>query len=83
MTKIWTYIQASLDNFSPGASAKKLTALVFTLLSIWLHFKFATGNNALEFLITDVSTLTALLGVSTIQTMRAKNSPKNEPETPQ
>jgi hypothetical protein len=74
------YIGRSLDNLPGGASAKKLTALVFVLLCVWIHFMFCELSNALEFLIADQATLTALLGVSTVEAMRRKKEPKEKTE---
>lgn len=82
MLKFWQYIQASLDNLTPGASAKKLTAFVLTLLVVWIHFGYCRLSNCVEFLITDLATITALLGVSTVQSMRTQKIESKADDVP-
>jgi hypothetical protein len=59
------WLKGSFDTSDAGASAKKLTSFTIVILMVWLHVKFATADNAIEFLITDGSLVLALLGVAT------------------
>lgn len=72
------YVQGSLDNFTMGASAKKLTALLLSLLVVYIHLRFCSPENAEHFLDADLIAITALLGVSTIERLR-QNKPTNTP----
>lgn len=66
MQKLTRWLIGSFDVGTEGGSAKKLTAFAFMVLVAWLHFVYVDKDNAIEFLIVDVSALLTLLGVSTI-----------------
>jgi hypothetical protein len=76
--KFVSYIQSSLDNFTIGASAKKLTALLLSLMVAYLHLRYAGHGNAVEFLIADLTAICTLLGVSTIERFKRKTKPNDE-----
>ncbi len=78
MNNILKFISASFDGFTPGASAKKLSAFMFMLCCVYIHIRFIDLSNCIEALIIDASTMTALLGVSTIQSMKVAKEPKSE-----
>lgn len=78
MIQVLRYLQGSLDNFTMGASAKKLTALLLSLLVVYIHLRFCSPDNAEHFLDADLIAITALLGVSTIEKMKTKK-PTNTP----
>jgi len=82
MNKVLQYISRSFDNLPGGASAKKLTAFMFTLLCAWLHFKFCNPTNAVEFLISDQVLIAGLLGASTFENIRNKKAKDLETEKP-
>jgi hypothetical protein len=76
MNKILGWVGRSFDNLPGGASAKKLTAFLFTVLCIWIHFKFCTLTNAIDFLISDQVLIAALLGASTFESIKGKKQPE-------
>jgi len=82
MNKILGWIGRSFDNVPGGASAKKLTAFMFTLLCGWLHFKYCNPTNAIEFLISDQVLIAGLLGASTYENIRNKKEKDLETEKP-
>jgi len=81
MINFWQYIRASLDNLTPGASAKKLTAFILMALVVYIHFGYCRLSNCVEFLITDLTTITALLGVSTYESLKKKKNDETDVTT--
>ena len=83
MKKLTRWLIGSFDVGTEGGSAKKLTAFAFMVLVAWLHFVYVDKDNAIEFLIVDVSALLTLLGVSTIdkiqQLKHQSNNGSNQP----
>jgi len=81
LKKFTKWILGSFDVTDDGSSAKKLTAFAFMVLVGWLHIVFVDKNNALEFLIVDVSAILTLLGVATIDKLQQmKNKDHGEPQ---
>jgi hypothetical protein len=77
MKRIFDYIGLSFDITTKGASARKLTAFALMIGVCFLHFKFANINNAVEFLIIDLSGVFLLLGIITAeQIIKLKNGDK-------
>lgn len=84
MKKLTKWLIGSFDVGTNGGSAKKLTAFAFMLLVGWLHFVYADKDNAIEFLIVDVSAILTLLGVSTIDKIQQlKHQSNNGNDQPQ
>lgn len=77
-SKLLTWLLSSYDNSSKGASAKKLSAFLFMLLIVYLHFTYCDYDNAVEFLFIDAGSVLGLLGVSSWEKLRRNNGKENQ-----
>jgi hypothetical protein len=72
--EIFNKFVASFDNTNIGMSARKLTSFALVVCIGWLHYKFVTPLNAVEFLMIDLLGVLILLGIITIeQVIKLKN----------
>lgn len=77
--KILTKLINSFDNDNDGFSARKLTAFFLVSCIGWIHFKFLTTDNALDFLIVDLIGAGFFLGLITAaQIITLKNGTNNQ-----
>ncbi len=72
--KLFTWLLGSFNVDENGGSAKKLTAFAFMVLTLFLHVKFVDKDNAIEFLLVDVSAVLASLGIATFDKIQMRNS---------
>jgi hypothetical protein len=81
MKEILTKLANSFDNTNDGFSARKLTAFTLVVCICWLHYKFVTPDNAVEYLIIDLLGVLILLGIITIeQVIKLKNGNTQPPQ---
>ena len=70
----------SLNNQTPGFSARKLSAFVTMICVIYLHIKFADITNTSTFLLYDFCFVAITLGIITAdQIIRFKNGNNSTP----
>lgn len=72
--KLFIWLLGSFNINENGGSAKKLTAFAFMVLTVFLHWKFVDKENAIEFLLVDVSAVLASLGIATFDKIQMRNS---------
>lgn len=79
MKQIWAGLIGSLDTKpSNGFAARKLSALLCFALAAYLHVKYCTPENALNFLICDYIVALLLLAIITVQdVIKLKNGGNN------
>lgn len=68
-----TFIQASLDNNTTGASGKKLTALAVTLAYVYSH-KYVNDINLPMVLAADASFISVLFGINVVEKIKTNNN---------
>lgn len=74
-SKFISYFMSIFDNHSQGASMRKILAFVTGIIfASWLHYKFVTPDNALNFLMVDLACALLCLGIITMeQVIKFKN----------
>ena len=72
------WLIGSFDNDARGASAKKLTSFLLSLLVTFLHFTYCNESNAVEFLLIDCTTILGLLGVSSWEKLKQNEQGKTD-----
>lgn len=70
MTQFLRWLSSSFDNNTKGASSKKLTAFALSALVVYLHYGYASFDNAIEFLIADLAAILGLLGVNSWEQLK-------------
>ena len=78
LKKFIKWLGGSFDTSENGSSAKKLTSFAFVVVVFYIHLRFCDYNNAIEFLITDVSVICTLLGVATLDKLQSKKKEGGE-----
>jgi len=74
LKKFIKWLGGSFDTSENGSSAKKLTSFAFVAVVFYIHLRFCDYNNAIEFLITDVSVICTLLGVATLDKLQSSKN---------
>lgn len=83
MPELSKYLMSIFDNYSKGASMRKIIAFVTgVVFAAWLHYKWVDANNAFQFLMADLACALLCLGIITMeQVIKFKNGGANADTT--
>jgi hypothetical protein len=80
-TKIVLWLTQLFETTESGPSLRKALAVGSFGLIVYIHIRYCDQTNAIEFLITDVSTMLALVGLYTWQGVQKNKNANPAPPT--